>query len=550
MCQLMCDSDDNIVVSAPTGAGKSTIFEMAMARFFTMNRRVECTDSMTKSRKILYIAPSKALCEERYDDWSRRLRSLNLGIDVAMITGDATDPGSSFSELASAHLVITTPEKWDSMTRRWTENFYLMASIKLLLVDEVHFLCDENRGWCLETVVTRMKTIHRVASALDVTQEDLKSSSYPDTNPEAIKSSFRMIAVSATLPNMEEFADFFCANEAYAFDQSYRPVPLEKQVVSMGRMGKSEWHFWSNMRETEEIARDLIQKKGFGTKNARSTADAKSVQYFIDMGVAYHHAGLEKEERNLIEQAFANGQIKCLTCTSSLAQGVNLPAALVLIVGSRAYRGGQGYSEVPMAQMLQMIGRAGRPGLDTSGTAVIMTDQDSVRSLERQLNAGFGAAKSKLLPYLPEAMNSAVSNRVVGNMDGALSWFQTTFLFCCMDRRGSSDDLSEAAKICQEAVGRLKRYDLLQKHVVADGDDRDCFLGPKGNAMSNTSLTCIIGNDAFPCETRPEEGAEGSAQDRCDQVQVCRQSTQQVHSERRGPKSLHPSPGNHFATCV
>ena len=226
---------------------------MAMARFFRMNLQADMqiheqfSATMPRSRKILYIAPSKALCEERYDDWSRRLHAMGLGIEVAMITGDTVDPGTSFSELVSAHFVITTPEKWDSMTRRWTENFFLMASVKLLLVDEVHFLCDENRGWCLETVVTRMKTIHGIARSLDITKDDLKSSSYPATDPEAIRSTFRMVAVSATLPNMEEFADFFMANEAYAFDESYRPVPLEKHVLAMGVEGKNSYQFWSNL---------------------------------------------------------------------------------------------------------------------------------------------------------------------------------------------------------------------------------------------------------------------------------------------------------------
>jgi ATP-dependent DNA helicase HFM1/MER3 len=255
MANVLCHSDDNVVVSAPTGAGKSTIFEMAMARFFTMDLMaqevtapsVTRPHSLSKARKILYIAPSKALCEERYEDWSRRFQTLKLGIEVAMITGDAADPGSSFGDLISAHFVIATPEKWDSMTRRWSENFFLMASVKLLLVDEVHLLGDETRGWCLEVVVTRMKTIHRAAQAVSTTTEDLRSSSYPYTNPSAIKSTFRMVAVSATLPNIAEVADFFLANEAYAFDDSFRPIPLAKHVMAMGQLGKNEWKFWSSM---------------------------------------------------------------------------------------------------------------------------------------------------------------------------------------------------------------------------------------------------------------------------------------------------------------
>jgi DEAD/DEAH box helicase len=254
MARWMCDTDDNVVVSAPTGAGKSTIFEIAMARFLTMDLVSQGATAsshqshvLSKARKMVYIAPSKALCEERYEDWSRRFQALQLGIEVAMITGDSADPGLSFGDLTSAHLIISTPEKWDSMTRRWQENFYLMASVKLLLVDEVHLLGDKDRGWCLEALVCRMKTIHRAAKAVAVDSNELRRSSYPATNPDAIKTPFRMVAVSATLPNIAEVADFFHANEAYSFDESYRPIPLAKHIMAMGSRGKNEWKFWNNL---------------------------------------------------------------------------------------------------------------------------------------------------------------------------------------------------------------------------------------------------------------------------------------------------------------
>ena len=179
------------------------------------------------------------------------------------------------------------------------------------------------------------------------------------------------------------------------------------------------------------------------------------------MGVGYHHSGLDRDDRNLLEQAFASGQIKCLACTSTLAQGVNTPAGLVVIVGTKAFRG-NGREEVEISQLLQMIGRAGRPGLDESGTAVILTDKDSQHSVQRALNSGFGAAKSKLISHLPEAMNSAIANRVVGSLEDSLNWFQTTFLFCCMNRAAQTNTLSKAAKLCQEAVDRLKRIGLIR----------------------------------------------------------------------------------------
>lgn len=143
---------------------------MAIARFFTVdlnaNRQHHPPNQpprLSRQRKIVYISPSKALCEERLNDWSTRLMATNLGVNIALVTGDG-DPSESYRDLSSAHIILTTPEKWDSLTRRWTENFVLFASCKLLLLDEVHMIADENRGSCLESVICRMKTIHRAAA--------------------------------------------------------------------------------------------------------------------------------------------------------------------------------------------------------------------------------------------------------------------------------------------------------------------------------------------------------------------------------------------------
>lgn len=369
MVDALSESDNNVVVSAPTGAGKSTIFELAIARFLSVDLRARgqqgrALDStslslVSKARKIVYIAPSKALCEERYNDWSQRLENMNLGLEVALITGQ--DVGSeqaaqSFPDLIAAHLVVTTPEKWDSMTRRWNESFFLFASVKLLLLDEVHLLGDESRGWCLESIVTRMKTIQRAASALETSPFEISRSSYTETNPDAIKSRFRTVAVSATLPNISEVAEFLQAKDAYSFDDSYRPVPLTKHVHGLGRVGNNEWRFWSNLseyvpeiikrfshgkqslifchskKETQKVI-ELLIRRNFGNRGVRIVDPPwkEPVQYMLSHGVGYHHAGMSRDERKAIEEAFLNKRIKYLAATSTLAVGVNLPGTFTTI---------------------------------------------------------------------------------------------------------------------------------------------------------------------------------------------------------------------------
>jgi hypothetical protein len=187
LANSLAHSNDHMVVAAPTGAGKTAIFEMAMARFFNVDlqtlagnerpsaRGHYASQSLSSHRKIVYIAPSKALCEERFEDWSKRMAKTRLGIDVATVTGDG-DPGEAFRDIASAQLILTTPEKWDSVTRRWTENFFLLASVKLVLVDEFHLVADTSRGPCLEAILCRLKSIQRAAQDHVVSQQDISAS--------------------------------------------------------------------------------------------------------------------------------------------------------------------------------------------------------------------------------------------------------------------------------------------------------------------------------------------------------------------------------------
>lgn len=184
MVQTLANSDDNAIISAPTGAGKTVLFEMAVARMFASNlvgkhlqhNKQGGIGGVTNMRKAVYIAPSKALCEERQTDWSKRIADIDPGITCTTITGDATTSSSCYAEIASAHLILTTPEKWDSITRRWNEYVVLLGSVKLVLVDEVHMIGEAERGSCLETVLSRMKTIHRAATARKLTSLEIATS--------------------------------------------------------------------------------------------------------------------------------------------------------------------------------------------------------------------------------------------------------------------------------------------------------------------------------------------------------------------------------------
>ena len=200
-------TNDNLVLSAPTGSGKTLVMELAICRLLAQNRNADF--------KVIYQAPTKALCAERYRDWNAKFGT--LGLECAELTGDTEF--SQLRQVQEAKIIITTPEKWDSVTRKWRDQMRLIQLIKLFLVDEVHIL-KESRGATLEAVVSRMKSI-----GTDV----------------------RFIALSATVPNSEDIATWLGKDRASphlpaqreVFDESYRPVKLEKHVYGFKSNGNN-----------------------------------------------------------------------------------------------------------------------------------------------------------------------------------------------------------------------------------------------------------------------------------------------------------------------
>lgn len=289
--------------------------------------------------------------------------------------------------------------------------------------------------------------------------------SYVNTSPEAIASPMRIVAVSATLPNISEIAEFLTANEAFVFDESFRPVPLTTHVLGLGNPGKNSFQFWNGFdrevptivkqfsegrptivfchskAETERLADTLAKCPGIGLQGQQDIASRTRVaklQRVLYCGIGYHHAGLELDDRRHVEQSFALSKLRVLVTTSTLAMGVNLPAHLVVVKGTKAWRGSNGYQDLDQASLLQMIGRAGRPGYDNSGTAVIMTETKSKSIFERMASTGLSPAKSQLLNTFEEILAPELSQRVITDMNSAMNWIKSTLYYVQVKRDPSS----------------------------------------------------------------------------------------------------------------
>uniref|UniRef100_UPI0037E94618 probable ATP-dependent DNA helicase HFM1 n=1 Tax=Semicossyphus pulcher TaxID=241346 RepID=UPI0037E94618 len=427
----------NFVACAPTGSGKTVLFELAIIRLL-----METSEPWTDV-KAVYMAPIKALCSQCFESWKKKFGP--LGLICKELTGDTEI--DDFFEIQDSHIILTTPEKWDSMTRKWKDNC-LLQLVRLFLIDEVHVVKDATRGATLEVVVSRMKAVHAYRTA---------------QNPET-GLSMRFVAASATIPNISDIADWL-SNEsgpaAYLdMDESHRPVKLRKVVLGFPcSPNQTEFKFdlslnykmaniiqtYSNQKpalvfcstrkgaqqSATVLAKDArfimsMEHKQRLMKYANSVLDTK-LRDLVMVGVGFHHAGVDLSDRKLVENAFTVGDLPVLFTTRTLAMGVNLPAHLVVIKSTMQYVSGscEEYSE---ADLLQMIGRAGRPQFDTSATAVIMTKMQTRDKYTKLMN-GMEIIESSLHSHLVEHLNAEIVLQTISDVNMALDWIRSTLLY-------------------------------------------------------------------------------------------------------------------------
>ncbi|TFK76028.1 Sec63-domain-containing protein [Pluteus cervinus] len=446
-------SNENLLVCAPTGAGKTDVAMLTILRVLRQYQRNKDPEfnfqvpSIEKdSFKIIYVAPMKALASEIVRKLGRRLKWLS--ISVRELTGDMQ---LTKQEIAETQIIVTTPEKWDVVTRKPTGEGELASLLKLLIIDEVHLL-NEERGAVIETIVAR--TLRQV---------------------ESTQSLIRIVGLSATLPNYVDVAAFLSASRykgLFFFDSSFRPVPLEqhflgirgkpgspqskknldrvtfKKVSDLVAQGHQVMVFVHARRETvksalalQEMAvaegniddfscQDLPQWSGFRREIGESRN--KEMRQLFDAGFGIHHAGMLRSDRNMMEKMFEAKAIKVLCCTATLAWGVNLPAHAVIIKGTQVYDSAKGsFVDLSVLDVLQIFGRAGRPGLETSGEGYICTTEDKLAHYLDAVNSQH-PIESQFQAGLVDALNAEISLGTVASVSDGIQWLSYTYLFVRM----------------------------------------------------------------------------------------------------------------------
>ena len=439
----------NMLVAIPTASGKTLIAEMAMHK------------SIKAGGKCLYIVPLKALATEKFEEFS------NKEVRVGIATGDLDRRDDL---LGRNDIIVATSEKVDSLLRN---NARWIADISLIVIDEIHLIDSESRGPTLEMVIAKMRS----------------------RNP-----SMQVIGLSATIGNPERLASWL---DADLVTSTWRPVDLRQGVFF-----KDGIHFRDTKRMVKEVSKnfedlnlclDTISEGGqclvfvSSRRNAEAFAKraaaaiksedptlasyaerilktaetemGKSLASCVARGSAFHHAGLSRHERTIVEEGFRKGLIKSISSTPTLAAGLNLPARRVIIRDYQRFAAGEGMQPIPVSEYHQMAGRAGRPRLDPYGEAVLIAkDKAQVEELfEWYIEAPPEEVHSKLAE--PTALYTHILSLVASGFAKnrhELSMFMNQTFYVHEHRQG---------RLIQRAVDAALTFLINAEMVIEVGDN-------------------------------------------------------------------------------
>eukprot|EP00934_Nitzschia_sp_Nitz4_P001789 Nitzschia sp. Nitz4//scaffold122_size67431//34001//40615//NITZ4_006086-RA/size67431-augustus-gene-0.57-mRNA-1//-1//CDS//3329534406//1789//frame0 len=525
MFHILYHSDTPVFLGAPTGSGKTIVAELAILRMKLLSKDGIC----------VYIAPLKSLARERLLEWKKRFGGAPLEWNVVELSGDVRNDRRA---VETADILVCTPEKWDLVSRGWLGNRFgesrtgennggFLNRVRLLVIDEIHLLGEE-RGAVLEAIVSRTRFMSRHLG------QTLKGGSDSSDTKELV----RIIGLSTAIQNPTDLADWIGIDTTsqgpslkkglFNFSPKVRPVPTKVHVQGfpgkhycprMATMnkpcyaaiknhaeGRPSLIFVASRRQTRLTAFDLISyaaaddnpKIFLGCDDlyideVTKTLDDDSLRHAMSFGIGLHHAGLSVKDRQVVEQLYLNGDIRVLVATATLAWGVNLPARLVIVKGTEYFDGKTSrYVDYPLTDVLQMIGRAGRPGFDSQGRAVVLAEESKKDFYKKFLYISF-PVESCLRGRICENLNAEIVTGTVKTALDCLGYLTWTFFARRVKANPSHYGAATSSKkdvedflttVVKDTILRLAS----QGCVIVDGDlnDLDCEL----RATSLGDATC------------------------------------------------------------
>ena len=475
---------ENLVLAIPTASGKSLVAYLAILA------------SVLRGGKALYIVPLRALAAEKYEDL-KEFEQLGMKVGVSVGDYDSVDP-----TLEKFDVIVATSERADSLLRHRTN---WLQQLTVVVADEVHLINDADRGPTLEITLAKLRQV----------------------NPKA-----QVLALSATIKNSDQLAKWL---EAEHVKSEWRPVPLKEGVYHDGLIhfvdksiteikagedaisglvadimstGGQALVFVNTRRSTEALAKvvgsrirhDLDEKKKDHLKKVAESLSAAQdeptsmgarLARCIENGAAFHNAGLTNPQRAIVEKEFRKGRLACIVATPTLAAGINLPARRVIVRDLNRFDVNFGLAPIPVLEVKQMCGRAGRPRYDKYGEAILFAkDIDEVDELmEDYFLSEPEAIESKLgsEPALRMHVLASVATGHVGTEEDLLAFFNRTFF-------ASAGDVYTIHGKIREVLDFLEKEEFINRH---DGFLKPTFFGKRTSDLYIDPLSAVKMRDTL-----------------------------------------------------
>ncbi|XP_005814982.2 helicase POLQ-like isoform X1 [Xiphophorus maculatus] len=381
----------NLIYSLPTSGGKTLVAEILILREL-LCRRKDC----------LFILPYISLVQEKV----RGLATFGLELDF-MVEEYAGSKGKfpPVKRRNKRSLYIATIEKAHSLVNSLIESSRL-DHLGLLVVDELHMLGDGSRGAVIEMTLAKVRHMSKATQIIGMSatlgnikdlQTFLGAENYTnDFRPVQLKEYVKLNDTIYEVDPKEENCFRFSRMLNFKYSSSMQKIdpdhiialvteviplhsclvfcPTKKNCENVaGMICKYLKEDFLQHREAEKAV--LLQELKAGGNGSMCPVLRRTVPY----GVAYHHSGLTAEERKLVEEAYSRGVLCLLACTSTLAAGINLPARRVILRSPYVAT-----DFLKRSQYKQMVGRAGRAGIDTIGESILIL-QEKDRSMAKEL---------------------------------------------------------------------------------------------------------------------------------------------------------------------
>lgn len=375
------EANHSVVVSAPTGSGKTLTADYIIDR------------DVKTGKRVIYTAPIKALSNQKFKDFKEAYGEENVGI----LTGDVViNP--------TACVLIMTTEVYRNMI---LVEDPIIADISYVIFDEIHFISDPERGYVWEESII-FSPPHVRFLCLSATIPNARDfakwiSTIKDHKVVVVSHNKRVVPLQhliydetrgiCKLDDIKKLVDFERKQSKRKRKNMFYRAPDHRDLIRELKKGKLLpcIYFAFSRALTQKLAEETGRKFDFLNRkereqvihyvrkkltdpNLKKMTTTKKLRELLSHGVAFHHAGVLPQLKDIVEHLFGMGLIKVLYATETFAVGINMPAKVVCFNSLEKFDG-QNFRYLNSKEYFQLAGRAGRRGIDRFGKAIAMVDR-------------------------------------------------------------------------------------------------------------------------------------------------------------------------------